>query len=246
MSNSFWPHGVQHARLPCPSLASGVWSDSCPFGALKSMESVTPPNHLMLCCPFSSCLQSFPASGSFPKSQLFASGGQSIGASASASQPLNYKRKWELTVEKPRRHHLNQEIKATITSNGKKQHHVPYNAMFRKGHSITSMIFKLKMHDLSTIMRKHYPNPNWGVIYKIADLYSSETSGPKKTKAEEIFQIKEDWETWQLNAMCEPGSDPRPGKKNSYKDNWQNLNLDCDLGDSILSMLNFLILIIVL
>ena len=57
---------------------------------LMSTESVMPSNHLILCCPFSSCLQSFPASGSFPMSQLFALGGQSIGASASASVlPMN-------------------------------------------------------------------------------------------------------------------------------------------------------------
>ena len=57
---------------------------------LMSIELVTPSNHLILCCPFSSCPQSFPASGSFPSSQFFASGGQSIGASASASVlPMN-------------------------------------------------------------------------------------------------------------------------------------------------------------
>ena len=52
---------------------------------LMSIESVMPSNHLILCCPFSSCLLSFPASGSFSVSQFFASGGQSIGASASVS-----------------------------------------------------------------------------------------------------------------------------------------------------------------
>ena len=57
---------------------------------LMSIESVMPSNHLILCCPFSSCLQSFPASGSFPMSWLFAPGGQSIGASASTSVlPIN-------------------------------------------------------------------------------------------------------------------------------------------------------------
>ena len=57
---------------------------------LMSIESVMPSNHLILCHPFSSCPQSFPASGSFPTSQLFPSGGQSIGASASASVfPMN-------------------------------------------------------------------------------------------------------------------------------------------------------------
>ena len=57
---------------------------------LMSVESVMPSNHLILCHPFSSCLQSFPASGSFPMSQFFTSGGQSIGGSASASVlPVN-------------------------------------------------------------------------------------------------------------------------------------------------------------
>ena len=57
---------------------------------LMSVESVMPSNHLILCHPLSFCLQSFPASGSFPVSQLFVSGGQSIGASASASVlPVN-------------------------------------------------------------------------------------------------------------------------------------------------------------
>ena len=57
---------------------------------LRSIESVMPSSHLILCCPISSCLQSFPASGSFPVSQFFASGGQSIGTSASASVlPMN-------------------------------------------------------------------------------------------------------------------------------------------------------------
>ena len=57
---------------------------------LMSVETVMPSNHLILCCPFSSCPQSFPASGSFPMRRLFVSGGQSIGASASALvRPMN-------------------------------------------------------------------------------------------------------------------------------------------------------------
>ena len=74
-----WPHGLQHTRLPCPSLFPRVCSNSCPLKRWchpTSSSSVT---------PLSSCLQSFPASGSFPVSQLFPSGGQSIGASVSAS-----------------------------------------------------------------------------------------------------------------------------------------------------------------
>ena len=78
------PHGLQHTRLPCPSLSPRVCSNS-------SIESVMLPNHFILCAPpFSVWLQSFPVSGTFPVSQLFASGGQSVGALASASVlPMN-------------------------------------------------------------------------------------------------------------------------------------------------------------
>ena len=84
MSNSLWPHGLQHARLPCPSPTPGVYPNPCPWSwwcHLTISSSVI---------PFSSYLQSFQASGSFPMSPFFASGGQSIGASASASVlPMN-------------------------------------------------------------------------------------------------------------------------------------------------------------
>ena len=64
---------------------------------LMSIESVMPPNHLILVIPFSSCLQSFPASGYFPVSLFFASGGQSIGVSASASvRPMNIQDRFPL------------------------------------------------------------------------------------------------------------------------------------------------------
>ena len=70
------PHGQQHARLPFPSLSPWGCSNSCQWSYLTISSSVA---------PFFSCPQSFPASGSFPMSQLFASGGQNIGDSASAS-----------------------------------------------------------------------------------------------------------------------------------------------------------------
>ena len=79
VSNSLWPHGLQHARLPCPSSTPGTCSNSCPSSWWCH------PTILSSVAPFSSCLQSFPASRFFPVSQLFASGGQHIGASASAS-----------------------------------------------------------------------------------------------------------------------------------------------------------------
>ena len=84
MSDSFWPHGLQHARLPCPSPTPGAYSNSC------SSSRWCHPTISFSVIPFSSRLQSFPASGSFPMSQLFTSGGQRIGASASASVlPMN-------------------------------------------------------------------------------------------------------------------------------------------------------------
>ena len=78
MSNSLQPHGLQHARLPCPSPSPGVGSNSCPLSWWCHPTISSPV------IPFSSCLQSFPASGSFPMSQFFASSGQRIGPSASA------------------------------------------------------------------------------------------------------------------------------------------------------------------
>ena len=78
MSQSSWPCGLQHTRLPCPSPSPGV----CPF---MSIESVMPSNHLILCCPLLLLTSVFPSTGAFPVSQLFKSGGQSIGASTSAS-----------------------------------------------------------------------------------------------------------------------------------------------------------------
>ena len=77
VSNSLWPHGPQHTRSPCPSLTPGVYSNSYPLSWWCH------PTISSSVVPFSSCLQSFLASGSFPMSWLFASGGQSIGASAS-------------------------------------------------------------------------------------------------------------------------------------------------------------------
>ena len=84
VSDSLQPHGLQHARPPCPSPTPGVYSNSCPLNRWCH------PTISSSVIPFSSHLQSFPASGAFQMSQFFASGGQSIGASASASVlPMN-------------------------------------------------------------------------------------------------------------------------------------------------------------
>ena len=82
MSSSLWPHGRQHGRLPCPSLSPGVCPDSC------SLSQWCHPAISSSVTLFSSCPQSFPASGSFPVSQLFTSNGHGIGALASVL-PMN-------------------------------------------------------------------------------------------------------------------------------------------------------------
>ena len=84
MSNSLWPHGLQHTRLPCLSPTPRVYSNSC----LSSQSCHSTISSSVI--PFSAHLQSFPALGSFSVSQFFASGGQVIGVSASVSVfPLN-------------------------------------------------------------------------------------------------------------------------------------------------------------
>ena len=83
VSDSLWPHGLQHTRPPCSSPAPRVYASSCAliWWCHPTISSIV---------PFSSCLQSFPASGSFQMSQFFTSGGQSIGVSASTSVlPMN-------------------------------------------------------------------------------------------------------------------------------------------------------------
>ena len=84
MSNSLQPHELQYARPPCPSPTPRVYPNSCPFSQWCH------PTISTSVVPFSSCPQSFPASGSFQMSQQFTSGGQSIGVSASTSVlPMN-------------------------------------------------------------------------------------------------------------------------------------------------------------
>ena len=91
VSDSLWPHGLQHARAPYPSPTPEVYSNSCPLGRWCH------PAISSSVVPFSSCLQSFPASGSFPMSPFFTSGGQSIGISTSVSVlPMNIQDRFPL------------------------------------------------------------------------------------------------------------------------------------------------------
>ena len=92
MSNSLRPHGLQHTRLPCPSLTPVACSNSCPSSQWCH------PTISYSVIPFSSCLQSFPVSGSFLMCQLFASGGQSIGASAASMVIHPCKSRREITT----------------------------------------------------------------------------------------------------------------------------------------------------
>ena len=84
VSDSLWPHGLQHARLPCPSPIPGAYSNSCPLSRWCH------PTISSSVVPFSSHLQSFLASGSFQMSWFFASGGQSIGVRFSISSSNEY------------------------------------------------------------------------------------------------------------------------------------------------------------
>ena len=83
MSDSLWPHGPQHARPPCPSPTPGIYPNSCP-----SSQWCHPAISSSV-VPFSSCPQLLPESGSFPMSQLFARGGQSIGSFSFNISPTN-------------------------------------------------------------------------------------------------------------------------------------------------------------
>ena len=84
VSNFLWRHGLQHSRLPCPSPTPGAYSNSCPS------HWRCHPIILSSVVPFSSHLQSFPASGSFQRSQFFASGGQSMSFSFSINPATEY------------------------------------------------------------------------------------------------------------------------------------------------------------
>ena len=127
MSNSLRPHGLQHARLPCPSPTPRVCSNSC----LSSQWCH--PITLSSVAPFSSCPQSFPASGSFPMSQLFSSGGQSTGTLASVSVlPMNIQEWFRLGLTDLINQSINQPDLLAVqgTPESLLQHHVQPSSRF--------------------------------------------------------------------------------------------------------------------
>ena len=121
MSNSLPPHGLQHTRPPCPSPTPETYSNSCPLSRWCH------PNISSSVVPFSSCLQSCSASGSFPMSRLFTSGAENIGASASASVlPMNIQGQFPLGLT--RLIFLQSKRLSRVFSNTKVQRHQFFGA----------------------------------------------------------------------------------------------------------------------
>ena len=136
-SDSLQPHGLQHARLPCSSPTPGVYSNSCP---LSWWRHQTISSSVI---PFSSCPQTFPASGSFPVSWLFASGGQRIGALASVL-PMNIQCWFPLELI----------ILISLQSNGLSR--VFFNTTVEKGHSLAlSLLYGPALTSVHDYWRNH-------------------------------------------------------------------------------------------
>ena len=120
MSNSLWPRGLQHARLPFASLSPRVCSNSCPLSQWYH------PTISSSVDPFSSCPQSFPASGSFPMSQLFKSGGQSIRSfnnSPSNSGLISFSIDWFILA-------VQRTLKSVLQHHSLKESFLPCSAFF--------------------------------------------------------------------------------------------------------------------
>jgi len=141
MSDSLQPHGLQHARLPCPSPTPRAYSNSC------SSSQWCHPTILSSVVSFSSCLQSFPASGSFPVSQFFTSGGQSIGVSASASVPPMNIQDW-FPLEWTGGISLQSKGLSRVFSNTTVQKHPFFGAQLFFGPALTSIHDHWKNHSL--------------------------------------------------------------------------------------------------
>ena len=141
MSDSFWLHGLQHARLPCPSPTPEACSNSCPLSWWYH------PTISSSVISFSSCLQSCPASGSFPISQFFASGGQSIGASASASVLLMNIQDW-LPLGLTSLISLQSKGLSRVFSNTTVQKHQPVYALIY----MRSKVFKMNILNIFSLL----------------------------------------------------------------------------------------------
>ena len=115
---------------------------------LMSIESVMPSNHLTLCCPFSSWLQSFPASGSFPMSQLFASGGQCSGASASVL-PMNIQDWFSLGLTGLIS--LQSKGLSRVFSNTTVQKHQFFSTQLSLWYTLTSILDHWKKHNFDSM-----------------------------------------------------------------------------------------------
>ena len=143
MSSSLWPHGLQHIRLPCPSHTPRAYSNSCP---LSRWCHPTISSSVFL---FFSCLQSFPASGSFQMSQFFASGDQSIGISASASVlPMSIQEWFPLGLTGLIS--LQSKVKSIINSV------TPWNAARQASLSITNSWSLLKLMSIKSVMPSNH------------------------------------------------------------------------------------------
>ena len=127
--DSLWPHRLQHARPPCPSPTPIVYPNSCPLSRWCH------PTISSSVVPFFSCLQSFPASGSFQMSQLFTSGGQSVGVPASTSVlPMNAQDWYPLGMLC----NFKKERDCTICYNMAEswEHHTKWNKLVKKDNAV--------------------------------------------------------------------------------------------------------------
>ena len=151
-SDYLWPHGLQHARPPCLSTTSRVYSNSCPLSRWCH------PTISASVVPLSSRLQSFPASGSFPMSQFFTSGDQSIGVSVSALVlPMNsqewFPLGWTGWIS------LQYKGLSRVFSNTTVQKHHSLALSFLYSPALTSALVCLQEHNSNTILSgpRHLP-----------------------------------------------------------------------------------------
>ena len=140
-SDSLQPHESQHVRPPCPSPTPRVYPNPCPLSRWCH------PTILSSVVPFTSCPQSFPASGSFPMSQLFASGGQSTGVSASTSVlPMNTQDQsplgWTGRIS------LKSKVLSRVFSNTTVQKHLFFSTQLLYSTTLTSIHDHWKKHSL--------------------------------------------------------------------------------------------------